>query len=232
LKKLQGALRGRPCRVGRTFGISRNPADRSEFLQRSPTDAAMVPTRLNRPSLPSVHPAALPTAPGKWREGKDFPLQRMVDGDRQGAIPIHLGHLAEKIRPMIRPPLQDVVLPLMNHFVRQRAHDLLLAILAPLGGLMEQGKGQANLALGWRAKPVPIRSRPRSSTTHEHADRGGQPTAPDEIDRGQQACEVAAIQFAPHLGQMLRSYRRRLTSRHAKGVTPILRGPPRPTTAP
>ena len=27
LKKLQGALRGRHCRVGRTFGISRNPAD-------------------------------------------------------------------------------------------------------------------------------------------------------------------------------------------------------------
>ena len=39
---------------------------------------------------------------------------------------------------MIRSPLQDVVLPLMNHFVRQRAHDLLLAILAPLGDLFEQ----------------------------------------------------------------------------------------------
>jgi hypothetical protein len=60
----------------------------------------------------------------------------MVDGNRQGAVPIHLGHLAEKIRTMIRPPLQDVVLPLMNHFVRQRAHDLLLAILAPLDNLM------------------------------------------------------------------------------------------------
>jgi hypothetical protein len=60
----------------------------------------------------------------------------MVDGNRQGTVPIHLGHLAEKIRPMIRPPLQDVVLPLMNHFVRQRAHDLPLAILAPMGNLM------------------------------------------------------------------------------------------------
>jgi len=60
----------------------------------------------------------------------------MVDGDRQGAVPIHLGHLAEKVRPMIWPPLQDVELPLMNHFVCQRAHDLLLAILAPLDNLM------------------------------------------------------------------------------------------------
>ena len=119
---------------------------------------------------------------------------------------------------MIRSPLQDVVLPLMNHFVSQRAHDLLFAILAPLGDLVEQGKGQANLALGWRAKPIPIQSWPRPSTTHEHAYRGGQPTAPDEIDRGQQASEVAAIQFAPHPGQMLRGYRRRLTSRPANGL--------------
>jgi hypothetical protein len=65
----------------------------------------------------------------------------MVDGYCQGAVPIHLGHLAEKVRPMIRPPLQDVVLPLMNHFVRQRIHDLLLAVRAPLGSLLEQGKG-------------------------------------------------------------------------------------------
>jgi hypothetical protein len=60
----------------------------------------------------------------------------MVDGDRQGAVSIYLGHLAEKICSMIRPPLQDVVLPLMNHFVRQRAHELLLAILALLEHLL------------------------------------------------------------------------------------------------
>jgi hypothetical protein len=65
----------------------------------------------------------------------------MVDGDRQSTVPIHLDHLAEKIRPMIRSALQDVVLPLMNHLVRQRVHDLLLAILALLDHLMEQGKG-------------------------------------------------------------------------------------------
>jgi hypothetical protein len=94
----------------------------------------------------------------------------MVDGDRQGAVPIHLGHLAEKIRPMIRSPLQDVELPLMNHFVRQRAQDLLLAIFASLDDLVEQGKGQANFAPRRRAKAIPIQSRPRSSTTYEQAD--------------------------------------------------------------
>jgi hypothetical protein len=80
----------------------------------------------------------------------------MVDGNRQGTAPIHLGHFAKKIRSMIRPPLQDVVLPLMNHFVCQCVDDLLLTILAPLEYLLEQGKGQANFALGWRTKALLI----------------------------------------------------------------------------
>ena len=114
----------------------------------------MVPTRFNRSPLASVHSPAFLTAPGKSCEGEHFLLQRMVDGDGQCTAPIHLGHLAEKIRPMIRPPFQDVELPLMNHFVGQRVHDLLLAILASVGGLLEQGKGQANFALGGRAKTI------------------------------------------------------------------------------
>ena len=72
LKKLQGALSGRHCRTRRTFGISRNQADRSKFLERSSADATMVPARLNCPTLASVHSAALPTTPGKLREGEDL----------------------------------------------------------------------------------------------------------------------------------------------------------------
>lgn len=94
----------------------------------------------------------------------------MVGGDRQGTVPIHLGHFAEKIRPVIRPTFQGVVLPLMNHFVRQRTHDLLLAIRAPLDDLLEQGKGQADFACSRRAMTIPIQSGSRSSVTHEHAD--------------------------------------------------------------
>src|SRR4029079_3885777 len=156
----------------------------------------------------------------------------MIDGDRECTVLIHLGHFTEKICPMIRSPLEDVVLPLMNHFVGQRAHDLLLAVLAPLGGLLAQGKGEANLSLGRRAKAILIQSGPRSSMTDEHADRRGQSAAPDEVNRGQPACEVSVIQFAPYLGQILRGHWRGLAWRHVEGVTPILRGPPRPATAP
>src|SRR5512147_2408360 len=97
----------------------------------------------------------------------------------------------------------------MNHFVCQRVHDLLLAILAPLDNVMQQGKREANLAFGRSAKTIPTQPWPGSSMTYEHADRGGQPAAPDKIDWGQQTSEISAVQFAPHLGQMLRGYRRR-----------------------
>lgn len=106
----------------------------------------------------------------------------MVDGDGQHTVSIHLGHLAEKIQPMIRPSFQDVVLPLMNHFVGQRVDDFLLAIFALLNNLLQQGQREANFALGRWAKTISIQSWSRSSTTHEQADRGGQPAAPDELD--------------------------------------------------
>src|SRR3954463_7275963 len=182
----------------------------------------MVPPGLDRPSLASGPSTALPTTPGAPREGGDFLLERMVKGNRECTRPIHLGHLTEKIRPMIRSPLEDVVLPLMNHFVRQRAHDFLLAVLAPLGNLREQGKRKANLSLGRRAKAILIRSGPRPSMTDEHADRRGHSAAPHEVDRGQQACEIAAIQLVPLSGQILQGHWRGLTWRHVEGVIPIL----------
>jgi hypothetical protein len=130
----------------------------------------MVPPRLNRPSLSLVQSAALPAAPGESRQRENFLLQRMVHGDRQGPVSIHLGHLAEKILSMIWPPLEDVELPLMNHFVRECIHDLLLPILACPDDLLEQGKGEANFTCDGRAKPLLIQPRLRASTTHEHTD--------------------------------------------------------------
>ena len=192
----------------------------------------MVPPWLNRPPLSLVQSAALPAAPGEPRQREHFLLQRMVDGDRQSPIPIHLGHLAEKILSMIGPPLEDVELPLMNHFVRERIHDLLLPIVASLDDLFEQGKGEPNFACDGRAKTLLIQPWLRASTTHEHTDRGGQSTAPVEIDRRQQAGEVSVIEIGPHPGQLLRSHWRGLAWSHRTGVTPILRAQPQRATAP
>lgn len=94
----------------------------------------------------------------------------MVDGDCHGAAPIHLSHFAEEVRSMIRPPLQDVVLPLMNHFMRQRIYDFLFTILARLDDLLEQGKGEANFSLGRKAGTLLAPPWPRPSMTHEQTD--------------------------------------------------------------
>jgi hypothetical protein len=71
---------------------------------------------------------------------------------------------------MIRPPLQDVELPLMNHFVRQRVQNLLLAIRASLDNLMKQGKREANLAFGRRAKAISTQPWPGAASADEHTD--------------------------------------------------------------
>jgi hypothetical protein len=94
----------------------------------------------------------------------------MVDGDGQRTVPVHLSHLAEKIHPMIWPALQDIELPLMNHFMGQCVDDFLLAVLVPLERLLEQRKREANFALGRWAKTILIQSWPWASTTHEQAD--------------------------------------------------------------
>lgn len=142
----------------------------------------MVATRLNRSSLTTVQLTTLPAVLSESRERENFLLQRVVDGDREGFVPIHLSHLTEKVGPVIRPPLQTVVLPLMNHFVREGIHDFLSAIFARVGGLVEQGKRKANLACGWRAKTFLIQPRSWPSRTGEQADGGSEPAAPDEID--------------------------------------------------
>src|SRR5512147_662324 len=52
----------------------------------------------------------------------------MVDGDGQSSVAIHLRHLPEKIWPMIWASLEDVVLPLMNHFMGDGADQLVPAV--------------------------------------------------------------------------------------------------------
>jgi len=45
----------------------------------------------------------------------------MIDRDAE-AIQVHARHHATEILTMIRATLEDVVLPLMDHFVRQGRH--------------------------------------------------------------------------------------------------------------
>jgi hypothetical protein len=84
-------------------------------------------SRLNGPALTPVDGAALLAAPGIFCQGGHFFAQRVIDRDAK-AVLIHTRHHATKIHPVIRTTLQDIVLPLVNHFVRQ-GHDGLVILL-------------------------------------------------------------------------------------------------------
>src|SRR5574341_132084 len=123
------------------------PCDRPQLLERPTTDAAVMSARFDRRTLASVHTAALPAAPGKAGQCKDLLLQRMIDRDGQQAIAIHFSHLPQKVRPVIGTPLEDVILPLVNHFVRQRARDFVLAIDGLRGSSRQQRHRKPNLPM-------------------------------------------------------------------------------------
>jgi len=73
------------------------PRDRLQLLEQATAETAVVPARFDRPTLASVHTAALPAAPGKLGQREDFLLQRMINRDGQHAITIHPGHLPQKV---------------------------------------------------------------------------------------------------------------------------------------
>lgn len=88
----------------------------------------MVSARFDGPALAPVDATTLPASPGEFGESQHFFLQRMVERDRQRAVAIHLGHLAQEVLSMIRAAFQDIVLPLMDHFMGDGAAHFGLAI--------------------------------------------------------------------------------------------------------
>ncbi len=82
---------------------------------------------LNGPALSLVHAATVLATPGILGQRGHCVAQRVIDRDTQ-AVPIHLGHHATKVGTMVRTTLQNIVLPLVNHFVRQ-SHDSVVALL-------------------------------------------------------------------------------------------------------
>jgi hypothetical protein len=121
----------------------------------------------------------------------------MRDGNPHQPASVHLPHLGEKIGPVIRPSLQNVKLPLMNHFVGQGAQELLLGIGRPGCELLEQRQGQSDAAaLGSLVSAVP-HAGTWPHLAREHADRRSQTAAPPHLDWGQSRVEIPSIQLSP-----------------------------------
>ena len=190
----------------------------------------MVAARLNRPPLASVDPAALPAAPGKAGQGEHFLLERMVNRDGQDALTIHFGHLSQKVRAMVRTPLEDVVLPLVDHLVRESADELISAIGTACQQGFEERKRESDFTLRGSLRGTPAPGRARTGSTHEHADRRRQPSAPDECDGREGSTEIPCIEVGPQSGELFGSQRRSGAYGHST-VIPTLRRPRRPARA-
>ena len=68
--------------------------------------------------------------PGMSRQRVHFVREGVINRDVKRPVPVDLSHLPSKIRPMIGPALEDVVLPLMDHLVGQGVQDELFAAQA------------------------------------------------------------------------------------------------------
>jgi len=107
----------------------------------------MVASGLYGFALAPVDATALPAAPGKFRKVQHFLLERMVNRDGQGAIAVHLSHLAQKVRSMIRSPFEDIVLPLMDHFMGEGAGQFIQSIGCASQQGLEERERQADFTL-------------------------------------------------------------------------------------
>ena len=176
----------------------------------------MVAARLDRPSMAPVNAPASSAAPGKAGKGLHFFFQRMVDRHGKSAVSVHLPHLPEEIRSVIRPPLEDVVLPLVNHLVRQRTDEFVSPERRARYQRGQKRKRKADFPFGGLGRrPLP----PGGAGTgpaHEHADGSGQPSAPDERDRREGTVEISAIEIAPDLGELRRGEGRMAVHGHAR----------------
>lgn len=99
---------------------------------------------LDRFSLSSIGPPTVCAPPGESRQGQYFLLQRVVGGDRHFSRAVHFRHLSQEGQPMIRPTLQEIELPLMNHFMSDRIQELLFRIRGSVAESHKERERQAN----------------------------------------------------------------------------------------
>lgn len=164
-----------------------------EFAERAPACAAQMPPWLNGPALAAVDGATMLAAPGILGQGGHGSAQRVIDRNAE-AVLVHARHHATKIETVIRAPLQDVILPLMNHFVRQGHHGLVLLLraVALKQNCREADAPSSPLFVGGLWEHML-----RSDSADKHARGGGQSPTPFEGNRRQGVTKIPAIQVGP-----------------------------------
>jgi len=164
-------------------------------MQRASAAAAMVMPWLDRPPLAPVYAPTASATPGKSGQRKHFLFERVVDGHGKSAVAIHLGHLSQKVGPVIRPALEHIELPLVDHFMCEGADKFLCAVGCVCEQGCQEGKGKPNLAAFGGCVLTPCRA--WTGPTHEHADGSSQPPAPHDRDRRKRPAKVSIIEVSP-----------------------------------
>lgn len=164
-------------------------------MQRAATAAAMVMPRLDRPPLTAVNASTASATPGKPGQRKHFLPERVVDRHGKSPIAVHLRHFSQKVWPVIRPPLEHVELPLVDHFMCEGADEFLYAVRRACEQGCQQGEGEANLAAFGGCARTPCR--PWTGPAHEHTGGSSQPPAPHDPDRLKRTAKISIVQVAP-----------------------------------
>ena len=142
-----------------------------------------MPSRLNASALPPVDGAAVLAAPSIFGQSRHFFAEGMVDRDAE-PIFIHPCHHATKVQSMIRATFQNIVLPLMDHFMRQRRQGfvVLTEFLSPQQDGRKFDATSAVVFVGYTREGMP-----RADSAHKHTGRGGESPTPFDANGRQGA---------------------------------------------
>src|SRR5213594_3009685 len=161
-----------------------------QLPQLSSAGPALVVAWPDGAPLALIDPAAPQAAPGIFGQCANRVVKVVADRDVQ-AVAIHRRHFFAKVRAVVRPFLENIELPLVDHLVRQRAEYFLVRLLLQrqsdqeiLSTLAQRQREPDEPAARWWVRAAG-RSRPRSDPADEHAGRGGQARAPLNVDGGE-----------------------------------------------
>jgi len=102
---------------------------------------------LDRSSVPSIETPTALAPPSEFRQGNHFLLKRVVRRNGHLSGPIDLRHFPQELQAMIRPMLQHIELPLMDHFMSQGVEQFLFRVRRPCGELFKQRERKTNFTM-------------------------------------------------------------------------------------
>lgn len=177
----------------------RDPVGRAYLAERTAAPPASMKPRTDRATLATVHAPALRAPPCVSAQGLDHRPQAMRLPQHQ-PVPLDRLQLALKIGPVVRATLEDIILPLMDHLMREGAEQFVCRLRA------QQGQRELDAAAIRGGVGVP-----RAGAVDEETGGGRQPRAPDDGNARQTIGEIAHIEFLPErahgCGRWMRGHR-------------------------